>query len=213
MKTVFLTFLLLLSNLNADEITRIESIVNDITKLRINYEKSQEELASCAVSLKDEKEKNSILIQELNSDTLSNKKEIEYKKSIKNLESKIKELEKIVKAKENKNKINKKDTTVCLNNQIKDKNVFPKLQIKNEFLETENLESFQASSFRVNKKATIYNSINGSKITEWEENTSFTSNQKTKNWIKITGFFVEKVWQKATDEMWVKIEDTKQRDK
>jgi hypothetical protein len=100
-----------------------------------------------------------------------------------------------------------------LDNQIKDKNVFPKLQIEKEFLEAESLESFQASSFRVNKNTAIYDAIDGSKIAEWEENTSFTSNQKTKKWIKITGFFVDRVWQKATNDMWIKIEDTKQSDK
>jgi hypothetical protein len=213
MKTVFLIFVLLLSNLNADEITRIESIVNDITKLRINYEKSQEELSLCVVALKDEKDKNSILIQELNSDNSSDKKEINYRNRIKNLENKIKELENSLKTKEAKVVENKEQDTICLNNQIKDNNIFPKLQMKKEFLEDERLESFQASSFRVNKKTIVYDAINGKKIAEWEENTSFTSNQKTKNWIKITGFFVEKVWQKATDEMWLQIEDTKQRDK
>jgi len=43
----FLLVLVFVLNLYADEIQRIDSIVKDITKLRINYQKSQKELNLC----------------------------------------------------------------------------------------------------------------------------------------------------------------------
>ncbi len=210
MKKTLLSLFLLLSCLNADEIARIESIVNDITTLRTSYEKSQEDLELCRVTLKDEKEKSVILKRELDSDVPISKKEKDYKNKIKNLENKIKELQNRLKSKES---IYKKEDTNNLNNQIKDENKFPNLQMRKEFLDLETIEYFPASSFRVNKDASIYDAMNGNEIAKWEENTSFTSNQKTQHWIKITGYFVDRVWQKSTSEMWLKLEDSKQRDK
>jgi len=40
-------------------------------------------------------------------------------------------------------------------------------------------------------------------LEQWEKHTSFTSNVKSKNRIKITGYFVNKKWRKASKEMWV----------
>ena len=221
-KIILLSLLAALSCIDADEIQRIESIVNDITKLRVNYEKSQEELGLCKVTLKDEKQKSTLLLEELDNETTLPKSDKIYKEKIKNLNNQIKELKNKLETKENElnkkistknNKVKiKEKNTICLNNKDLPLNPFPKLKMKKEFEADTDLEYFSPSSFRVNKNATVYDAIDGENIAQWEENTSFTSNQKTQDWIKVTGHFVNKVWQKSTTEMWIKIEDAKRRD-
>ena len=212
MRVVYLFIFIFLTFSHADEIARMESIVSDIAQLRLNYEKSQESLNICRVNLKDEKEKNTLLTQELNSNISISEKEKEYESRIKNLENQINTLKNNKKQKYIKKQVKKEEKQVCLTNQIKDENLFPKLQVKNEYGESETLSFFKPASFRANKKAPIYDAINGSQIDQWDEDTSFTSNQKTENWIKITGYFVEKVWKKALTEMWIKVQDSKQRE-
>lgn len=120
----------------------------------------------------------------------------------------------------------KKVITVC-----KDDNPFPELMMKEKKsiqpLETEaqmvievkktptvvveRIVTEKASVYRMNKEAEIYDAPYGKSIDRWEEKTSFTSNISEGKWIKITGFFVDRKWQKAKEEMWVKTEDTLKR--
>ena len=205
MKLILILLLLFLNSYGSDEVTRIESIVKDINKLRSDYNKQEEELGIYKYDLRDEKEKNSILNTEIN--TLS----IELKK-----------VKKLLKIKENENLVNKSNLVEisknkmnfdkCMNSQIiEDDNPFPKLQMKKEFLndeyKVEIASSFHASSFRLNTSADIYSAINGEKIAKWEKSRSFTSNVRSVNWVKITGYFVDKVWQPSNKEMWVKTTD------
>ncbi len=62
----FFTFLLLffLSIVNADEVQRIESIVNDISQLRSDYVRVQSDLAEIELQLEEEKEQTKILKQD-----------------------------------------------------------------------------------------------------------------------------------------------------
>ena len=200
---LILLLLLFLNSYGSDEVTRIESIVKDIQKLRSDYNKQEEELGIYKYDLSDEKEKNGILNNEIDSLTIQLKK---VKKLLK-----IKEKENIVN-KNNLKKISKNKINLqkCMNNQIVvDDNPFPKLQMKKEFRESENekLSTFKAKSFRFNKSANIFDSIDGTVVDNWESTTSFTSNVKSKNWVKITGYFVDKVWRSSQKEMWVKAED------
>lgn len=116
--------------------------------------------------------------------------------------------------------------TVC-----EDDNPFPQLMMKEKKnikpLETEaqmvievkktptvtveRITTEKASVYRMNKEAEIYDAPHGKSIDRWEEKTSFTSNVSEGEWIKITGFFVDRKWQKAQEEMWVKAEDTLKR--
>jgi len=88
----------------------------------------------------------------------------------------------------------------------KQTNVFPKLKMRTKII------SFKASAFRLNKNAHIYGNLNARTVYDWEKDTSFTSNQKTDQYIKITGYFKNKVWTKASRELWVKIADATKRD-
>jgi hypothetical protein len=200
MKSIFVLLIILLTYANADELQRIESVVEDIKKLRIDYEKSQEELSLALVKLKDERDKNAILLNELkkSEDRVDDlKKQMKFiEKSAKNRESK------------NSNIINYKD--FCLKNQIEKENKFPKLQMKDASKELV-ITDTKATTFRLNKNAVIYDGVDGNRFEEWEERTSFTSNRRSQAWIKITGYFVDKKWQKATQELWIRAEDATQR--
>ena len=191
-------------SLNADEIKRIEAIVNEITQLRLEYTQCQEKLVSQSksdlTSRKEEKYKNTIK-------DLTNQINI-YKKDLKIKENTIEKLslEKLSKVKIKENSLKNLDFNKC-----EAANSFPKLMMKEKFQKKEQLEFFPASAFRFNKRSAVYNAINGDVIENWEEHTSFTSNQRTQNWIKITGYFVDKVWQGATRELWVKSSDVTKR--
>ena len=247
----FLLVVLLLSlSLNADEMKRIKAIVSDITKLRAEHEGCKTEAKIYSMQLKDERDKNKILIQEMNSFKNLYKREIEYKNKIIKLENKIKKQEKLLKIKENtkktviienmpivKIKEKEKKTLVIKEKTIEklvlvnceEPNPFPKLVMKKEFSknekketikkkklpeikkvveakikEVEKLERFKASAFRLNKKAIIYDKVNGRKLYEWEKGTSFTSSIKTQNWVKISGYFVDRVWMPSSKELWIK---------
>jgi len=142
--------LIITNSFASDELQRIDSLVQEITTLRENYEKQ----------LQQEKEQTR-LAQE----------KIHY------LENQIKKMDLAVKTEE-------KDSTY-----------------------------FKASAFRLCKDADIYADANSMKVVDqWENGTSFTSNIKNKNRIKITGYFVDGIWQKAQKNMWINRESVKQRD-
>ncbi|WP_324172979.1 hypothetical protein [Sulfurimonas sp.] len=158
MKIVFV-YLLLMSLLYASEIQRIESIVDDVSKLRVEY-------------------KNLLKIKD---------KEIRILKI------------KLAKLKKN-------------NLKIKDENTFPKLVPKRgtniaKSKKKEKARSFKASVFRLKKNSSIYFTPNTNKLYLWNKNRIFTSNIGTKNWIKITGYFVNKKWMRAKNELWIKRDD------
>jgi len=189
---------------NADEIQRIESMVKDISQLKDEYKTTEQKLHQCSNRLQNGIVKESEF----------EKKEKKYIKRIKDLENQLKIARKKAKIKEVKKTIIKTKIKKCLINQSLEKeNPFPKLQLKKEFQEKESkIEFFKPSSFRVNKEADIYDSVYGKVIETWEDKTSFTSNQKNANWIKITGYFVDKQWKPAEKEMWIKIVDLIDRD-
>lgn len=114
-------------------------------------------------------------------------------------QNKILKLENIIK----KQKKMLKPTPEC-----EEQNSFPKLKMK----ENAKIQSFKASAFRTNKLAPIYSDLKGKVIIdEWEKDTSFTSSQRTSSMIKITGYFIDKVWTKAKKDMWIKVEDSTKR--
>ena len=110
---ILILVMFVLSSLFSNEMQRIENIVKDISKLRVDYEACQNQLAlknnnvssfkasECDCSdvrkdiefaLLDEKQKNKILLKELNDFKLSNKEN-----EIEKLKQKIEELENALK--------------------------------------------------------------------------------------------------------------------
>ena len=202
----FLTFFLYASTLFAtQEIQRIDSIVSDIEKLRHNYESQLRELQN-----------KNIILENKNS---------RYKKKIADLKKQIKSLQKqqAKEAKREKPKVIIKEKikkVVIISKPLlcEDENKFPKLKLKNNYVtpKIKNQEvkrvHFQAAAFRLREDADIYAGVNSLEVVErWEKGTSFTSNVKTATRIKITGYFVEKVWRKADKELWVKCSNAKKR--
>ena len=191
---VIFLFLIFAIELSASEaVKRIDSIVNDITLLRKNYE----------VKLRHEKEKNTILEEEKR----------EYIRKIANLENEIKKLHSLLKNRKKslKNQIivKEKIKKIVLKSACADENPFPKLKLKNsvsvqESLHKEKIQHFKASSFRLKKSADIYAGMRTMQaVARWDKGVSFTSNEKSERRIKITGYFVNRVWKKAKKEMWV----------
>ena len=75
---------------------------------------------------------------------------------------------------------------------------------KENLEQKEEVQITKASTYRLSSDGAIYDSPNGKQINSWTKNTSFTSNRKTINWVKITGFFIDKKWKKAKEDMWIK---------
>lgn len=178
---VFLSFLQAgeMPNLETGEVKRIGAIIKDIGKLRINNDK-------CQSQLNEEKQKNTILSAKIDfgNDLVA---------SNKSLSKKVEELEKIIIT------LRKKNSDSIAEEEI----VFPKLMMKEKY--KEEVIDFKAAPFVLDNDSIVYNSINGEKIDKWSKGTSFTSNQKSKNWIKITGYFVNRKWKNSKVDMWVKI--------
>jgi len=161
MKFMLICLFFVLS-LYGDETQRIDSIIEDITKLRVEN--------------------------------------AEYKKLLKIKDKKIKSLENQLKHKVKKQIIIKKE--------YENPNKFPKLSLKNKYIDKkqkpEVVKVVKARSFHLKKDTKIYDSISGKEIDIWEKGTSFTSNKMSQNWIKITGYFVNKKWTKAKSGMWIR---------
>ena len=233
--------LFIVTSVLADEMQRIEAIVEDISTLRNSYEECQKELSlkpktlevlSCEkedkkiedlqILLQDESEKNTILLKEIG----------EYKKSslnIQDLKNQIIDYKKLLQIKENenislKNKITKnKCKPKIIVKKSENTNLFPKLIMKDEYkkvvlkkevtkeITKEIIKEFKASAFRLKEQSDIYDSFNGKVVQNWEKETSFTSNIGTQNWVKITGYFIDKTWLKAKKDLWIQKDKVLQR--
>ena len=253
--------LALVALLSADEMLRIESILEDISKLRKNYtsckieleakgsqssvsktkipqennstcQAQEKELKEYSELLKKEQAKNRILTSktEPNSKTTSHENNPKSAQIIAELEKMLETQNSTIKAKDNEinalrkgreEKTKVKDSKVInLKNsknetkvkeksvsQTEDENPFPKLMMK-ESPKTESVHdaevyTVKGGAYRLRVDSPIYDAKDGNRISEWSQNTSFTSNQRSNNWIKITGHFVNKVWQKSNQDYWV----------
>lgn len=217
MKLIFV-FLMILSLSKADEMTRIEAIVDDISQLRSEYEECRSSLENkdaIKTKLKQYNKYKKLYEKEMQKNTIL-KAELDFKddltKSNKILSSRVLELEKQVKTYKKTNKYSKIKCKPCVKS-----NSFPKLMMKEKHKidkeikkqisikeVSEKIIKFKPSSFKLKVDASIYNAINGKKISKWVKNTSFTSNQKTLSWIKVSGYFVNKKWTSAKKDMWIK---------
>jgi predicted RND superfamily exporter protein len=185
MKIIF-GILIFLSLLKADEMSRIEAIVKDITELRQKYDECQKELSS-----------------KQNTKTIAPKQQsnAELYEKIAKLEKEIVLKDKLLKSKDK-----------IINNLQKSDDKFPKLMMKEQNNPNdEKIIRFKAAAFRLKYESIIYDGINGKNIDKWEKHRSFTSSIKTKSWIKVTGYFVNKKWTPAKKEMWIKIKQVEKK--
>ena len=113
-----------------------------------------------------------------------------------------------------KNIIQEPSKKICV-----DDNPFPKLMPKQKKDNSKPVKKEKVSKtstklsgvFRIKGESPIYNGLDGDVIEIWEDTRSFTSNVYKDDWVKITGYFVDRKWQKAANELWVKRENTLSR--
>jgi len=182
-------------SIHADEVQRVDAIISDITQLRIENSSCMSQVKICSEKLKNQENKNSELSKKLAIYKNFKKREIEYKNIITKLQ---KSLQKKTKA-----FTKKSGAVIC-----KDNNPFPKLKMKKK---SHNSNISKAHTYKLIKKASIYDKLDGAVVDTWKEGVVFTSNIRAKNMIKITGYFLHRKWAKAEKEMWVKVKDTKER--
>ena len=222
MKIIF--FSLIISLLYGDEIQRMEMIVSDIAKLRISYETCKDELKSVKSSKLTNLYKPEKTTDIKNENYILNQKVVKLTKQLLNIQNilKIKDREII----SLRNKINHKRTkkvkikenkalsleNICKKVYVEDDNPFPTLIMKDKYkTQKMKITTYKASSFRTKHVSSIYAYPDAKKIEQWEGGKSFTSNKKTSKWIKITGFFINKQWQKVSHDMWIKNSDVVKR--
>lgn len=68
-------------------------------------------------------------------------------------------------------------------------------------------------AYRISGNAPIYNAPGGSQIDTWEDRRSFTAGHPNNGWIRISGYFVDRVWQPTAENevLWVRERDTIRR--
>lgn len=98
----------------------------------------------------------------------------------------------------------------------KEENDFPKLTMQPQYkaLQEERASTIwtKAKTYRVRKDTDIYEAPEGKSIDQWKAKTSFTSMQKEGEWIRITGYFVDKKWHSARDvSLWIRQSDAIER--
>lgn len=197
MRWFFVLFFIGCTAFAADEIQRIESVVVEIEQLRVNYETATQKLKACQAQLIEP-----IGAQEDTSEVNNLKNQLKYTQNI--LKSKEKEIEKLKSAQGAKKQKIQIKNEIYLNTQ---ENTFPKLVMR----EAE-VQHFKASTFRLKKESGVYDGVEGREIDRWDALTSFTSSMMQDGWIRITGYFVNKKWTKASKEMWVRATDAFKRD-
>ena len=156
--------------LNANDIQRVDDIINDIQNLKKSSKKS---------------------LETKNDNTKA------FEQTIAMLEAKVEEQSIELKKKP---KFVIKTITAT---KKKEENLFPKLQMKSQY--------FKTGTFRVSYDADIYDAEDGKIIDTWEKGTSFTSSKRTSDMIKITGYFVDKVWRSSKKAMWIQSKNAFER--
>lgn len=70
-----------------------------------------------------------------------------------------------------------------------------------------------SSAYRMASNAPIYNAPSGSVIDNWEARRSFTAGEPSSGWVRITGYFVNRVWQPTREDelLWVRESDVIRR--
>ena len=226
--------------LGGDEIERINSLVKEVESMRMGYEKCQEELKLCNKSLRPsssstkemeykkslenlqainaEKEKK---IKNLQNQIINLKSQIQnYKSSLKNKDLRIASLEKEVKKLQLLRQKNKQKSKACTSTQ---KSVILLKKEKQQHLLLDNekrvivKEDYKVTitrpkTFRTLNEADIYDKPGGKKIDRWEKGRSFTSYMDAGEWVKITGYFIDRKWTKANRDLWIKRSDAFERD-
>ncbi|MGD9717293.1 MAG: hypothetical protein AB7U26_09490 [Sulfuricurvum sp.] len=71
----------------------------------------------------------------------------------------------------------------------------------------------KSSAYRMAVNGSIYNAPGGSVVDTWEARRSFTAGEPSGGWVRITGYFVNRVWQptRPDENLWVRESDVIRR--
>ncbi len=133
------------------------------------------------------------IVSDVNNVQTDNTEALEQK--VKRLEKKVRELTLALKQKEAKAHIKQKTP------------MKPKVSVKTK----PKKKSSQIGTYRLLRDAYVYNEADGEILYTWEKGRSFTSSKHTDRMIKVTGYFVNRIWRKAEKDMWVKSENAFRR--
>ncbi|MEA1916332.1 MAG: hypothetical protein U9N42_02260 [Campylobacterota bacterium] len=217
MKKILLS-LFIVASLSASQ-NDIEQLISDITDLRYNYEICKGKLDKIKLSQTyDESENSEVYAKniQLKNELVRLKKELKSRKSSANLITELKQknssllnevedLQKVSQTLRDELKrvqSSKRVVIPKLNTAVKKTPMPQIMKVKKVEIEVEeivekpkrNIKMFKASSFRLLNDAPIYDAPNGEILENWSAKTSFTSNQNSDGFIKITGYFVDGKW-------------------
>jgi len=176
---------------SSSEIGIMEAVVDDISKLKKDYKECQQDLNNRFVKTDyKELEKYKLLLKKEKEKNVKMLKDMEwYAQIIETLETSLnqkkQEIEKL--------KSYKKEKEVI-------KIVEPEKLTKKA---PQKVKHIKPSNFRLKQDSFIYNKPNGKKMFKWLKNRTFTTNIRTDDWVKITGYFVNRRWTKAQEDMWI----------
>lgn len=197
----------------------MEQIVRDVTELRQKYETCQEALSHIETKpMECEVNKAELLMRQ--KEQLSCEERLERLVSAPTqpcqasksdgLEAKIKALEKELKAsKQRYTQLQTQHESLRMDYEglKQQQNYKPQKAASNAPFSWS-----EARAYRLLREAEIYDAPNGKVVARWETQRSFTSMQGEGEWVRITGYFVNKQWRPSREEsLWVKAEDALRR--
>jgi len=199
---------------------RIENIVDEIAKLRVDYEECSVKLQAKNASNSSFKKALKVYNEELIKKYKFRVKEEKQKND--ELIKKTQELEKLVKNQEillktKEQKIIALQETNVKSVKAKERNISEKPTMKEgrsqlsskSVMETPKM--VKPSVYRLDANASLYDAIAGNEILKWEKNKSFTSNVQSQNWIKVTGYFLDRKWLPSKREMWMRLGEVEKK--
>jgi len=192
MKIVWSMFVLISLLHSSTEIEIVEEAVDNITKLKNDYKICQEDLKNRFVKTDyKELEKYKILLKKEKAKNVKMLKDMEwFTQTIEKLENDL-----------NKNKKELADIKAYKNIKTSKLKQIAAKSIIQHIVLTKPATFHLISDANIYKK--LHNKINGVKIYRWTKNRTFTSNIRSENWIKITGYFVGRKWKKAKNSIWI----------
>ena len=215
-------------SLFANEVDRIEKIIADVKLLRSEYSTCKTKLSQKVAPTLLEKtvcDYSSLEQQlqekdnELHALHVRMKKLLEEKELLKDVIEDFEDSMKLTHVKKSpvepctptvitKEIFNKCEPTIIKEEVIVEKIIY--IERKNDKISIEKspITISKAKTYRVNKKASIYDKINGEIVQTYADKTSFTSNIVKDGWIQITGIFEDTQWKSAKcKSLWIKLED------
>ena len=224
MKKSLLAVCIILSVSSADEIARINALASEVKKLRVGYDACMEELqliqnrkiASKTSEVQKSKLRTleeKIALLDANNTHLKEenrllRKELEKLRKIKAIMEKDLENQK-KSALQREMKEEKNPQVVVVQKSDAQHLVLKDSKVK--ILKEVKIHTTKPKTFRTLHEASIYDAPNKNMIAKWEKGKSFTSYIEAGDWIKITGYFINRKWVPAQKELWIRKSDAFER--